>query len=111
MSYYSRGRGLGGFYNGPARVQQAANSRGGLGFSLKPPSWLRNIVKGVTGAITTPGGTVVARDTTGQITVTPGSAAVNPGAQFQAGMNAVPGGAMTLVALGLGALMLMRGRR
>jgi len=82
-----------------------------MGFSLKPPSWLRNLAKGVVGSITTGGGTTVARDPTGQITVSPSQPqAANPADAVANTVASIPGGWLTIAAIGVGAFLLLKKR-
>lgn len=77
----------------------------GLGFSLKPPSWLVKDVKAIfggakTASVPTPGGPVTVSLPGGDSTAT---------ASPPAGVDSIPGGWLTLGAVGLGLLFMLRG--
>lgn len=96
-----------------------------LGFSLKPPSWLRNIVgavvKGTTATVPTPAGPVVvdlgnpqsvaaakAAVMGTKFSTTVGNKPAGPAEQFNAAVQEnVPGGWLTIAALAAGALFIL----
>lgn len=104
----------------------------GLGFSLKPPAWLRNIagavIRGTTATVPTPAGPVVvdlgnpqsvaaakAAITGTKFSTTMGPKPASPAEQINASVQEnVPGGWLTIAALVVGGVFilpkLMRGR-
>ncbi len=97
----------------------------GLGFSLKPPAWLRNlagaVVKGTTATIPTPAGPVVvdlgnpqsvaaakAAITGTKFSTTMGNKPTSPAEQLNASIQEnVPGGWLTIAALVIGGVFVL----
>jgi hypothetical protein len=84
----------------------------GLGFSLKPPAWLRNIFTGSTITASNKGVNVVTQPINVPL---PGGGAVTsqtPVQQAAAAVENIPGGWITIAGLGvLGVLLLVRAGR
>ncbi len=89
-----------------------SDSLQGLGISLKPPSWLRNAVRGVV-SDTVNTATQAAKDAAARAAqdaanrLRPPQTAAD---QVNSAVAAIPGGWLTIAAVGLGALLLFKRR-
>jgi hypothetical protein len=82
----------------------------GLGFSLKPPAWLRNVAgQIVSGSKVSVPSVTVPLPGGGSVT-TPGTRTSFP-EQAQQAVESIPGGWFTVAAVGLGAILLMQNAR
>ena len=78
----------------------------GLGFSLKPPAWLRTAVGQIVGGTTVSVPSVTVPLPGGGSVTTPGTKPTI-GQQLQTGVNTVPGGWVTVAAVALGAMYVL----
>jgi len=100
----------------------------GLGFSLKPPAWLRNfagaVMKGTQISVPTPAGVPIVVDGSDpsalqkiinalkgtQVSTTMGKPAPSLPQQAENAIESIPGGWFTIIALGLGVFLLLKRR-
>jgi len=94
-----------------SRVLVPGAELAGLGFSLKPPPWLREAAKTIVGGVKVSVPSVTVPLPGGGSVTTPGTKPSLP-EQAQEMVEKIPGGWFTVAALGLGAfLILQRSRR